>query len=157
MIHEIFPLTLICTGTHSSRFCAIMSKATTFVTSCCLPWKNVFFFYQNKGSSESSRVKGWLADIAILCWIPAWGENLCHRKRGFVAHSLTSPTSHRPDMTEICEKVHKTASNQSILPMRQCLFYLLAVLENSVLSMGWDSLHETLKVTSVVFEFFYAP
>ena len=113
------------------------------------------FFYQNKGSSESSRVKGWLADLAILCSIPAWGGNLCHRKRGFVAHSLTTPTLHRPDMTEICEKVHKTASNQSILPMRQCLFYRLAVLENSVLSMGWDNLHETLKVTSVVYEFFF--
>ena len=38
------------------------------------------------------------------------------------------------------------------LPMRQSLFLFLAVLENSVLPVGWDSSHETLKMTSAVYK-----
>ena len=34
------------------------------------------------------------------------------------------------------------------LHMTHNLFYILAVLENSAMPMGWDSSHATLKVTS---------
>ena len=47
--------------------------------------------------------KRWPTDLTVLGSRPV-RENLSNPKRGSIAHSLSEPPSHRPDMTEVMLK-----------------------------------------------------
>ena len=56
------------------------------------------------GAPVAQWVKCWPTDLAVVSSSPARGEDIFNRKRGSIAHSLSLPSAHRPDMTEILLK-----------------------------------------------------